>query len=339
MNRKLVAAVAAAVVAVAALAWWGFARLGGGVRYTGFVEGEERVLRSEVTGRVLAVPFGEGDAVAANAVVARLDDDDILARLEAKKRELEVTDAQIGGQEERVGLVEKTWPRDLAARRAEVSQAEAAATLAQRSLVRERELAATGASTAQNLDDARARAQEAASALERARQVLARVEAEERNITLAEHDLDTLRRRRELILAQIGELEVTHEKYLVRAPAVATVVQTQFAWPGELAQPGTSIVSVLDPVDKYVQVYVPVPDLDRFPVGRRVAFEPDSEPGRRYPGEVSFVADTATFTPEKIETRSDRLGQVYRAKVRILEGVERLAPGTEGNVYLVEGAG
>jgi hypothetical protein len=54
------------------------------------------------------------------------------------------------------------------------------------------------------------------------------------------------------------------------------------------------------------------------------------------PGEVSFVADSANFTPEKIETRSDRLGQVYRAKVRILEGVERFQPGTEGNVYLTD---
>ena len=52
------------------------------------------------------------------------------------------------------------------------------------------------------------------------------------------------------------------------------------------------------------------------------------------PGEVSFVADQATFTPEKIETRSDRLGQVYRAKVRILAEVERFQPGTEGNVYV-----
>src|SRR5262249_30591339 len=103
-----------------------------------------------------------------------------------------------------------------------------------------------------------------------------------------------------------------------------------------LAQAGTSIVSVLDPADKYVQVYVPVADLDRFRVGRKVLIELDSEPGRRVPGEVSFVADTANFTPEKIETRSDRLGQVYRAKVRILGGGERFQPRTEGNGYLVD---
>jgi hypothetical protein len=53
------------------------------------------------------------------------------------------------------------------------------------------------------------------------------------------------------------------------------------------------------------------------------------------PGVISFIADEATFTPEKIETRSDRLGQVYRAKVRILEDVATFKPGTEGNVYPV----
>jgi hypothetical protein len=28
------------------------------------------------------------------------------------------------------------------------------------------------------------------------------------------------------------------------------------------------------------------------------------------------------------------MGQVYRAKVRVLNGVETLQPGTEGNVYI-----
>ena len=126
-------------------------------------------------------------------------------------------------------------------------------------------------------------------------------------------------------------------KHEIRAPSVPSVVQTQLLWPGELAQPGTPILSVLDPRDKYVQIYVPVADVAEVRVGRQVEIELDSAPGRRVAGEVSFVADRANFTPEKIETRSDRLGQVYRAKVRILEDVERFQPGTEGNVYLLDG--
>jgi len=72
-------------------------------------------------------------------------------------------------------------------------------------------------------------------------------------------------------------------------------------------------------------------------VGDAVEIELDSQPGRRVPGEITFLADQATFTPEKIESRSDRMGQVYRAKVRILREVERFQPGTEGNVYLLGG--
>jgi HlyD family secretion protein len=331
-KRLLIAALVALAVGSAV---WFLRRDRGALHYTGFVEGEERVLRSEVTGLVEEVLFAEGAAVPADAVVARVDDDDIRTRLETKRRELDVAEADIGRQDEQVRLTERTWTQDVAARRAEVRQAESAADLAERSLKREQALVATGASTAQLFDDARARRDQGRSALDRACDMLVRAEAEGGAVAVARHQLEVLRQRRELVKAEIAQLEVTAAKYAIRAPAVATVLQTQYIWAGELAQPGTAIVSVLDPADKYVQVYVPVADVDRFRVGGRVEIELDSEPGRRVPGEVSFVADKANFTPEKIETRSDRLGQVYRAKVRILEGVERFQPGTEGNVYLV----
>ena len=302
--------------------------------YTGFVEGEERVIRSEVTGRVLQVKYAEGDTIPAEEIIAILDDRDIQARIKSKREELAVLDAEMRTQAERIALVENTWKRDVSARQAELRQAESANELAERTFAREQGLVKTGASTAQLLDDNRARRDQARSALDRAREMLGRTEAEEHSIAVARHELESLRQRHDLTEAQLAELQVTESKYIIRSPGVATVVQTQFIWPGELAQPGTAIVAVLDPADKYVQIYVPVADVGRLRLGQRVEIELDSYPGRRVPGEVSFVADKANFTPEKIETRSDRMGQVYRAKVRILEGVERFQPGTEGNVYL-----
>jgi HlyD family secretion protein len=333
MDKRIVIALVA--LAILGFGVWRVAKESGPDRYTGFVEGEERVIRSEVAGRVEDVPFREGDAVPADAVVARLDSRDIDSRLESKRREIDVTDAEIRSQEERVRMTEATWQRDFAARQTEVDQAASAADLAERSFLRERDLVARGASTAQFLDDARARRDQAQSALARTKEMLARASAEETSIAVARQTLIALRERRKLLLAQTAELKVARSKYDVRAPAVATTVQTQYIWPGELAQPGSPLVAVLDPLDKYVQVYVPVDELDRFRVGQRVEIELDSAPGRRIPGEVSFVADQANFTPEKIETRSDRVGQVYRAKVRILAGAETLQPGTEGDVYLV----
>jgi multidrug resistance efflux pump len=334
VNRRILLAVAVLVVIVAAatVVW---RHRSGPVHYTGFVEGEERIVRSEVTGRVVEVPFGEGDAVPANAVLARLADDDVQSRVAAKRQEIAVQEATIRRQEEQVRLLETTWKTQLDAQRAELRQAEAGATLAAQTLERERTLVKTGASTAQLLDEARAGHDQARSNADRARDLVARQAAEEGQITVARHQLEVLRAQRELAAAELAELEVTVAKYVIHAPAVATTVQTKFLWPGELAQPGSAVLAVLDPADKYVQVYVPVADLAHVKVGDAVEIELDSNPGRRVPGEISFLADQATFTPEKIESRSDRLGQVYRAKVRILEDVERFQPGTEGNVYLV----
>jgi len=302
--------------------------------YTGFVEGEERVLRSEVPGRVLEVRCAEGDRIEPGAVVAVLDSRDIDSQIETKQREIAMIAAEIGTQEERSGMVDDTSRRDVSAQRAELTQAEAALVLAEKTFMREQSLVETGASTAQLLDEARAKRDQARGGVQQAREMLAHAVASQTSAKMARTDLVMLRRKRELAEAQLAELQVKRTKYEIRAPGTPTVVQTQYIWPGELGQPGTAIVSVIDPRDKYVQIYVPVSELERFRVGQKVQIELDSRPGKRVPGEVTFLADKANFTPEKIETRSDRVGQVYRAKVRILEDVESFQPGTEGNVYV-----
>jgi len=333
MPRKLALPAIIVLAGIIAVVWY-LRRDHAPPHYTGFVEGEERIIRSEVSGRVLEVKFAEGAAVPANAVLAILDNQDIQTRLKTKQQELAVFNAEIATQEERVQLVESTWKRDVSARQAELRQAQSALNLAERTNTRERGLVKTGASTAQLMDESRAKRDQARSGLDRAQEMVARAEAEERNIALARHELNMLHEKYDLTRAQLAELEVTAAKSAIRSPAAATVVLTQFIWPGELAQPGSAIVSVLDPTDKYVQIYVPVSEVGKLHVGQQVTIELDSQPGHRVPGEVSFIADKANFTPEKIETRSDRMGQVYRAKVRILREVERFQPGTEGNVYV-----
>ena len=331
-RRVLIVVAALAVLGAAAVLIW--RRDHGTPHYTGVVEGEERVIRSEVAGRVLAVAFAEGDMVPANAVLARLDDRDIAASIAAAEQSLKVTDAEIRRQEEQVATIENTWTQDVSARQAELRTAVAAATLAESTYAREHALIRTGASTQQLLDEARAGRDQAIGARDRARDMLARTEAEKGSIAVARHQLEVLRQQRELAERQLDELRVTHDKSQVKSPPVPTRVETQFIWPGELAQPGTPLLALLDPTDQYVQIYIPVADLGHVHIGQRVAIELDSTPGQRVPGEITFLADRANFTPEKIETRDDRVGQVYRAKVKILEGVERFRPGTEGNVYL-----
>src|SRR4026208_727480 len=85
-NRRIIVIVALVAVAVAAALY--LRRGSSEPRYAGFVGGEERVLRSEVTGPLLEVAFAEGDAVPAGAIVAKLDDRDIRAKIDSKPREV-----------------------------------------------------------------------------------------------------------------------------------------------------------------------------------------------------------------------------------------------------------
>ena len=120
---------------------------------------------------------------------------------------------------------------------------------------------------------------------------------------------------------QLAELEVTHAKYDDprarradgRADPVHLAGRAGAAGNADRLGPRSARTSTCRSTCRCA-------DLGRLRVGQRVEIELDSRPGRRVPGEISFIADQANFTPEKIETRSDRMGQVYRAKVRILEG-------------------
>jgi HlyD family secretion protein len=41
----------------------------------------------------------------------------------------------------------------------------------------------------------------------------------------------------------------------------------------------------------------------------------DSYPGKPLPGTVSYIADTAEFTPKNVQTKDERVRLVYKVKV------------------------
>ena len=111
--------------------------------------------------------------------------------------------------------------------------------------------------------------------------------------------------QRTLAERQLGELEVQRAKHEIRAPATSRPsCRPSCSGPASSRSPGPRVLAVLDPRDKYVQIYVPVG-------GPRTESASDAgsrssstaTPGGASPGRSVFVADQANFTPEKIETR------------------------------------
>ena len=296
---------------VAVAVWWLRAEHGP-VHYTGFVEGEERVIRSEVDrarargavpARAIRCPPAPSSRGSTTATSPR--------RSRPSAPRWTSFDAEIRRQEEQITLTEShVEAGSQRAARPSSRRRRSAAELAERTFAREQDLVQTGASTAQLLDDMRARAR---PGRERARPrratCSAAPQAEERSITLARQRSSTCSRssataRGAARRAGGARAPSTRSTRPTCRPSCRRSSSGRASWRSRAPRS----LSVLDPRDKYVQVYVPVADVDRFRVGQRVEIELDSQPGHRVPGEVSFVADSANFTPEKIETRSDRLG-------------------------------
>jgi HlyD family secretion protein len=116
-------------------------------------------------------------------------------------------------------------------------------------------------------------------------------------------------------------------------------VQAKLINPGELAQPGKPLVSLLDEDDKYVRIYVPVPDLRVVHVHTRVTVQLDFLPDAPVAGEVEWIDSQATFSPHINVTQDDRVQQVYEARVRLAPGAAHaIKAGAEANVRILPDA-
>jgi HlyD family secretion protein len=111
----------------------------------------------------------------------------------------------------------------------------------------------------------------------------------------------------------------------VTAPHSGVVV-TLTTNAGENAGPGRTLLTLSDPGDLFVRVFVPEMQIGNVKIGQRATVTADSvsEP---YPGTVSFVASEAQFTPNNVETKDQRTKLVFEVRVRISDSSGALKAG------------
>jgi len=103
--------------------------------------------------------------------------------------------------------------------------------------------------------------------------------------------------------------------------------------------PNAPSVSLLDLSSMYVRTYVPAGQLGRVRLGQRVPVRVDGIGDRLFTGRVTYIASEAEFTPRNIQTPEERSKQVFRLKVVLEEGQDRLRAGMMGDVLLEEEVG
>jgi HlyD family secretion protein len=116
--------------------------------------------------------------------------------------------------------------------------------------------------------------------------------------------------------AQHRLMHAQMERLTLHSP-IGGVVQKRLVKPGEVVAPGTPILTVINPRDLRLTLYVLEAQLGQVRVGQNVAIQADPFPERVFDGRVQTIATRAEFTPRNVQTQRDRQNLVFAVKVRV----------------------
>jgi HlyD family secretion protein len=135
--------------------------------------------------------------------------------------------------------------------------------------------------------------------------------------------------------AALGVLEVQLEKLTLRSPT-GGLVTGRMVQVGEMAVPGTSLITVADLDEVTLTVYIPEDEIGRVKVGQAVEVSVDSFPGKVFEGRVNYIASEAEFTPKNVQTQKERVNMVFAVKVKVPNPEHELKPGMPADAVIKE---
>lgn len=114
---------------------------------------------------------------------------------------------------------------------------------------------------------------------------------------------------RQEIAAQIGYLNVVSP--------IDGVVTARSVEPGAVVTQGKTLLTIINPNTVYLRGYIPGGDIGKVRVGQRARVFLDSAPNQGLSARVTAIDTQASFTPENIYFRDDRVQQVFGVKIAI----------------------
>lgn len=222
---------------------------------TGTVQAQTTTnISANVMGRILSLPFSEGDAVSRGQVLVEIDSSASRAQLQK---------AEAGLQESQAAIAE--IDASVEAANAAVRSAEANKQLAEVTLGRIRELHSRRSATGQEFDEAQSKYRAAVAELERANATIKTINSKRKQITA----------RTEQARADIASARVAEGYSRIIAP-VSGVIVKKFAEQGATATPGNPLLSIEDNSQYVLVAAVEESRTNLIRIGNRVAVRIDA---------------------------------------------------------------
>ncbi|KAA3645513.1 MAG: HlyD family efflux transporter periplasmic adaptor subunit [Chloroflexi bacterium] len=146
---------------------------------------------------------------------------------------------------------------------------------------------------------------------------VAQAEPRQEQVDMAQAQVD-------LVRAQLAQLTLT-------APMDGTIVVRNID-PGELAGPGTPVLTLANLADLTITVYIPEDRYGVLSLDQQAQVAVDSFPGEEFEATVVRIADQAEFTPRNVQTPEGRKTTVFAIKLSVQNEDQKLKPGMPADV-------
>jgi HlyD family secretion protein len=268
----------------------------------GQFEAVETTISSEVAGKLLEYQVEEGDQLGEKQSVGLVDTTRLVLQEQELKAKMESVQSQIANINAQV----------------EVRKEELA--LAETNLERTKAMRQDNAATAQQLDDASSR-----------------VQTIRKRIDVLQTQKQSIRAEINATEARVEQVEDQLQDTRIINPVAGTVL-TSYVEPYELVQQGQPLYQIASLDTLELKIYISGAQLPSVNTGQNVEVLVDStaETNQQLSGKVSWIASEAEFTPKMVQTKEERVTQVYAVKVRVpnRDGVLKIGMPGEVNFRL-----
>ncbi len=249
----------------------------------GQFEATETTISSKASGELLTYKVSEGVELSAGEQVAQVDTTTLHLQKEELKAQLKATRTRI----ENIN--------------AEVDVQQEQLQTAETNLKRIQNLVTDSAATQQQLDD-----------------IEGKVRTIRKQIDALQTKKQSVRAEINATQARIDQLNQQLSDAVVTNPINGTVLTT-YVEPHELIGQGQPLYQIANLDTLELRVYVSGAQLPSIKLGQsvEVLVDKNAEENRQFSGHISWIASEAEFTPKMIQTKQERVTQVYAVKVKV----------------------
>ena len=326
IRKALIAGAAVALLATASWYGWDYWSVGRFLVSTddAYVKADNTTIAPKVSGYLNQVLAGDNQHVKSGQVLARIDDRDFRVALDQAKADVAAADAAVASKRAQLDVQQTV----IDAAKATLDVDQAARVFTAQENKRYTDLAATGYGSVQNAQNAQARDNTAAAAIERDKANLASAQKQV-ELLKAEVAQAVAANARARALQRQAELNLSYTT--ITAP-IDGVVGNRTLRVGQFVQAGTQLMSLVPSDGAYVIANFKETQLGKVRAGQQVDIEVDMFPGKAVHGHVDSLApasgqEFALLPPDNATGNFTKVVQRIPVKI-VLDGHDSdLRPG------------